>query len=184
MIRILTLITTVTVVSACAVPVRTTQVINLENEFDIRAAQAQTESGNGTVWGSAFMHQRNGNVVTCANNDVYLVPATDYAKERHGHVYADMPTATSTSLKRVDQLIFRPQKFFPDPPEYYLATKTTTCDEQGNFQFVDVKDGDYFVNASVYWTEENWEVETNEGGSLARRVTVANGIAPQVVLTP
>ncbi|HLR78584.1 MAG TPA: hypothetical protein VK062_05995 [Burkholderiaceae bacterium] len=173
MTRTLTLIATVAVTAGC------TTAVNVQNDFDVRAAQAQMEAGNGSVAGTAFMLKRNGDVVTCAGNEVYLVPATDYAKERFSRMYPGMPTTTATSLKHVDEIMFRRQVFFPDPPAYYLATKATICDENGNFAFHDIKDGDYFVNTSVYW-----EDDINHGGTMARRVIVENGVAPQVTLTP
>lgn len=179
MARILTTIAAVSVMAGCSVPLGTSRVINLENTFDVRAAQAQTKPGTGLVSGSALMPKRGGDMATCAGNEVHLVPATKYAEERFGHMYPGTPTAATTSVKSIDEIMFRHQAFFPDPPEYRLAMKVTTCDDQGNFEFTDVLDGDYFVNTTVYW-----KADTREGAALAKRVTVANGVTQRLILTP
>lgn len=158
--------------------IATPTVIEISSEFDSMAAQSQIEPGKGYISGTAFMRQRGGGVVTCAGNNVTLVPSTAYARERLAHIYQSTPTSDKTSVRDVRESIINPQQFMPSPIAYKNLVKETICDAQGNFEFTDIKDGDYFIVTSVYW-----ETPSPQGGVLAKSVNVKSGKAPRVILS-
>jgi len=173
----------------CVGKVGMSTAINLRAPFDAQAASGQLEPGSATINGSAFINWLDDRVVTCAGKEVHLTPATEYAIERFSHMYGTTPTYTSTSMRSVYKVMYRRQVFFPDPFTYKLNARSTTCNARGEFVFHDVKDGDYFVTAGIYWKVDpitadiNWPMDTDQGGSLAKRVSVANGQADHLVLS-
>src|SRR5690606_36651641 len=68
-----------------AAPVGT--VYRIDTAYDKTLAARLLSNGPNTVTGSASVRQRNGTVVTCAGQTVYLVPATDYARIRVRALY-------------------------------------------------------------------------------------------------
>lgn len=175
--------------AGCTGKVGMTTAINLQNTFDAQAASEQLEPGNATISGSASINWLDDQTVTCAGKRVHLVPVTEYAIERFGHMYGTVPTYASTSMRSVYKVLYRRQVFFPDPFTYKLNAKSTVCDGQGQFRFYDVKDGDYFITAGIYWkvdpitSDLHGPMEYDQGGSLAKRVSVLNGHADHVILS-
>lgn len=158
--------------------VATPTVIEISSVFDPVEAQNQIDPGKGSISGTAFMRQRGGGVVTCAGNDVSLVPSTAYARERLAHIYQGTPKSDATSVRSARDYRMNPQEFSPSPAAYKNLVKATICDAQGNFEFTDIKDGDYFIVTSVYW-----ETPSPQGGVLAKSVNVKSGKAPRVILS-
>ena len=71
-------------------------------------------------------------------------------------------------------------RFQPDPSTFYQLTKDTVCDAQGNFQFMNVADGTFYVVSRITWMVGY----SAQGGSIMQQVTVQGGDAKQVVLSP
>lgn len=152
--------------------------VNLMSTFDEAQARELIKAGTGIVSGTAFLRQNGGGVVTCAGSKVTILPATKYSSERLSVIYGDFLSTGKTSFASAFSLKHQPQQFDPDPPGYYAATKSTTCDAQGNFLLEDIQDGDYFVVTNVTWT-----VRSIQGGTLATKVTVKNSKSPKLIMT-
>eukprot|EP01041_Mallomonas_annulata_P017243 gene17243-35624_t len=138
--------------------------VQLGLSFDSAMASALLVDGVNMVKGSAFMRQRGGGVVTCAGADVYLVPATPYAKRRITYLYGTEGPSGSNS-RRADV------RFEPEAPNYMTLVKRTKCDAQGSFAFDRVADGEFYVQTQVAWQVAN----RLQGGNLMHLVKVQGG---------
>lgn len=145
--------------------------VNISGAFDEALARRLVGDGVNTIKGNAFMRQRGGGVVTCAGSDVFLIPATAYAKERMAYLY-------DTSGESGDNSHRRDFRFNPDPPGYTSIVRKTRCDSQGNFVFDRVADGEFFVQTRVLWM-----VGSLQGGNLMHRVTVRNNQVASVIMS-
>ncbi|TXL66259.1 peptidase associated/transthyretin-like domain-containing protein [Zeimonas arvi] len=138
-------------------------VYRIDTPYDDTLAARLLANGPNTVTGSASVRQRNGTVVTCAGQPVFLVPATDYARIRVRALYG--------SDERGASLDGRSYRFDPDPPEYAKLVRQAQCDANGRFRFDRVASGTFFLTAVVRWQEG----ERRAGGSLMQRVTTGGG---------
>lgn len=150
------------------------QTIPLSESFDEEKAQSMIEPGPNTVSGSALIRQDGGGIVTCAGNEVYLVPATAYAKERVSYLYANYTKGYKPYMQAMRI------QFTPDEPAYRSLTKQTRCDAQGNFEFTDVANGDFYLSTHIVWNVSY----TKQGGMLMQRVMLNDGQHEKVVMTP
>lgn len=143
----------------------------IDTPYDKTLAARLLANGPNTVTGSASVRQRDGSVVTCAGQPVYLVPATDYARVRVRALYG--------SDERGASLDGRGYRFEPDPPEYSKLVRQAQCDANGRFRFDRVASGTFFLTAVVRWQEG----ERRAGGSLMQQVTTGGGRAVNVTLS-
>lgn len=165
------------VLSGCAIPGAQQKVYSMTESFDEAAVSGMIAKGDGKIDGTAFLRQQGGGVVTCAGNEVRLVPASKYAAQRMVTIYESSFANGEVRLLGV----YAPNAsavFSPNPSAYLTLTRSTICDAQGNFEFRDIKDGLYFVVAKVVW-----QVRSAQGGSLATRVTVKDGKAARVIMS-
>jgi hypothetical protein len=142
--------------------------------FNEKKAADIFKEGRNRISGNALIRQSGGGVVTCAGNKIDLVPATNYAAERMQLVYR------SDTEGYVPEAEAKQFDFQPDPIEYYGYRTSTTCDSQGNFRFEDVVDGSFYLVTKVVW-KVGYVVQ---GGTLMKKVSVANESRKKVVLTP
>lgn len=164
--------------SACHFPTIPTFTHNMKNEFDVKQAQNLLKNGKNTIIGNAFLRQRGGGIVTCAGQEVHLIPATVYADERMFYLYLGVKQGFTSAL---------PQKnivFIPDSSEYKNLMKKTICDSSGHFKFNNIADGSFYITVPVIW-----EIATNqyhrsiEGGYLMQKVEVEKGKVKEIVIT-
>lgn len=157
--------------TACVLPPQE-QPVTLLAPFDQAQALAMLAPGTNTVKGSALMRQQGGGVVTCAGNQVVLVPATAYATERFHAIYGP----------NLDAAMARPHRivFSPNPPGYAAAMHQAQCDAQGYFTFERVGDGVYYVTTPVSWLVGG----VQQGGYLMKRLTLKGGETATAVLAP
>src|SRR5690606_24754371 len=148
----------------------------ISGEFDEQYARQQIADGEGSILGTAFLRQQGGGVVTCAGQDTHLIPITGYATDRLTQIYGSEPLIGSTSYR--DARTMGPVTFVPDIPAYRESTKVTKCDAQGNFEFANIKDGEYYITTGVVWV-----VGARQGGALATKVKVHNGKSSKVIMT-
>ena len=127
--------------------------------------------GTNTIKGSGLIRQQGGGVVTCAGNEVVLIPATAYSTERMKAIY---PSAEG-GLTVLGEI-----RFEPNPPEYRTTVRTTKCDAQGSFVYDRVADGKFFVVSSVVW----YVRDIRQGGNMMKSVTLSGGETKTVVLSP
>lgn len=139
--------------------------------FDLQVALDQLKDGPNRIKGSAVLRRNDGAAITCAGSDVWLVPATKYARARimalyggvtRGYRDARMPAPNMSD----DQLSL-----------YRSAWRTTTCDAQGFFSFANVKDGEFYVVTSITW------MNGAQGGNLMHQISLSGGETKEVVLT-
>jgi len=130
-------------------------------------------TGAGTLKGSAFLRTNGGAVKTCAGYDVQLLPYSPYAAERMRFIYGSDTSGNLFGPRRA-------WKFTPDEPEFYKALRKTVCDANGEFEFDNLPNGDYFVIAKVTWDIGN---VYDESGTMMEKVSIANGATEKVTLT-
>lgn len=128
--------------AGCASMSRPVASVALREPFDESAAQAMLEPGPNTIACTAQVPPRDGSTVSSAVRSATLIPATPYAAERMRAMFgSDERGSTSSPAPR----------FTPDCPAYAQASRQAVGDEDGLFEFTHVKDGDYFVVATVDW---------------------------------
>lgn len=157
-------------ISGCASQER----VRILSPFDKMATAALLAPGKNTIAGSGLIRQKGGGVVTCAGLKVLLIPTTNYSVERIRAIFKD---STHANLP----LYRREPSFDPDPIEYAQLTKESTCDAQGNFEFSNLSDGQFFLISKIYW-----QVSDNnmQGSVIMRRVNAFDGATVKVVLSP
>jgi hypothetical protein len=166
--RILPALALAVALSGCATP----QIIKSNIPFDKAQAEALLRPGTNTIKGSALIKQNMGTTVTCAGNEVSLIPATRHAEDRLTQIYGS------------------PQKGFRQArgynadnanPDYLKLIKISTCNAQGFFTFSNVADGDFFITTAVVWRTNPYFLD---GGSLMQRVQISGGKEVEIVLAP
>jgi hypothetical protein len=156
-------------ISAC-MPRRELQEYRVRAPFDEAMAKTLLLPGTGTIKGNAFLRQNGGGVVTCAGSTVSLIPATGYAKERMMMIYGSYESGYTQSAEF---------KFHDDNNSYFVHTRTTKCDSQGNFEFGNVAAGEFYVSTIVSWTVGY----ARQGGALMHKYTITDGRVSTEVLT-
>ena len=143
----------------------------MSTPFSTKEVAFINKSGPATISGQGFFRQRGGGVVTCAGEEVNLIPAGQYAKE-----------FITKSFRNVNggviPVIMAPQ--VQHSPEFSKFQRKTQCDAQGNFEFKNVANGEYYVATKVLWQVGNQILP--EGGALAELVRVQGGQSQKVVL--
>lgn len=147
--------------------------VQLQNRFDKDEAEQAMKPGKNKILGNAFVRQMGGGVVTCAGNAVELIPITKYSNERILAIYGN------TGEGFIDVYNMKNITFTPDDYDYHTLRKRTTCDSQGNFDFDNVADGEYFITTGAVW-----HVGSNpQGGGLMKRIFVNGGETKKIVMS-
>lgn len=148
--------------------------ITLQNSYDADATRTLLENGDATIKGSALLRQAGGGVVTCAGNEVNLIPVTPYSTERISYLYGN---TTRAFLDPYNQNI----SGFANDNQEYLASgmKKAMCDAQGYFKFNNIKPGAYYITTRIIWQAGYMP----EGGGLMQKVDVAKGETKEIVLS-
>lgn len=134
-------------------------------------AEAALDGGTGEIRGSALIRQRGGTVVTCAGNEVFLIPHTPSAQRELRRVFG----GDRGFMPRGGSPMFGGGQVVVPPPNH----RSTTCDAQGFFSFDEVNAGDWFIMTSIVW-----EVADNyQGGALLGQASLEPGEAREIVLT-
>lgn len=149
----------------------------LQGSFDADAARKQLKAGDNTIVGSAFFPLQDGDVRFASGKEVYLIPSTEYARERMLKIYGNL---THGHRSAGDGFVTFPGT----PQEYFDLQKTTMAGARGEFKFTGLTDGEYFVVTGLTW---RWEDRTHKylsGGYLMRKVSVSGGETQEIVLAP
>ncbi len=120
-----------------------------------RTLAAWEGSGPAAVQGTAYITRPDGQAVTCANSEVYLMPEnneTDALLTQAPAALLAMPDADT---------------------RHYL--RRTLCDGQGRFAFNGVPALNWIVATSVKWGVPVKYGTAWHGGPLAQRVTLKPG---------
>ena len=158
-----------TVLTIACVPQVST--VPLQQPFDKAQADRLLRPGNNTIKVNAFLRQAGGGVVTCAGEEVGLVPATEMAKERitalYGSVNGGYRDIHAGNIK-----------FENADPAYIVTQKTALCSSDGRVIFEKVTNGDFYIVTRVIWM-----VQVAQGGTLAKLISVKGGETKDVVLS-
>jgi hypothetical protein len=138
---------------------------------DAEEASAMLGPGTGTIKGSALLRQRGGGVVTCAGNDVFLIPATLSAVAELRRVFGD----DKGYVERGGDTNFGGGKLVAPPK----PNRSSLCNAQGFFTFSKVRAGKWYVMTNVTWTVN----DDYQGGTLLGTADVAEGEETEIVLT-
>ena len=129
--------------------------------------------GKNTIKGSAFLRTRGGEVRTCAGLQARIIPSgevTDaFVHRAYGSISGGMSRRTTWAALPFDEF-----------------SQMTTCNIQGEFEFIGLPDGRYYVTAVVSWEAVGGSYTPNlqqQGGTIATAVTLAGGEVKSVVLT-
>lgn len=144
----------------------------MKNKFDVNQAQEQLKEGKSKLEGSAFLRQNGGGVVTCAGQEVFLFPYTDYANELLSLMYG-------SSEKGISAWYTTKYKFINEDPNYPNYKKNSFCDAQGKFVFEKLSSGTYFAITNVSWRVGY----DQQGGFLMQKVTLGKSETKNIVIT-
>ena len=136
--------------------------------YDSSEVEWSKLSGNSKIFGSGFLRQSGGGVVSCAGNEVSLIPASSYANERLNYLFGNL------------QKGYNPNRYIDEASSSYLDDmRVTICDVDGKFEFNDIPSGVYYVTTRVEWMVGN----SGQGGSLMQKVEIGQNESRRVVLT-
>lgn len=175
--KLITALTACLLISGCA-SVPTGQTVFVNGKFDVADVTAKMQPGTAKLSGTAFLRQRGGGVVTCAGQEVVLLPVTDYATDRLNHIYHSAPRTGTTAYADYYSPRHR-DRFSPDLPEYQELVHKTLCDAQGNFEFKNIQYGRYYITTGVIWQVGY----ATHGGALATQVHVNSDDVQRVILS-
>jgi hypothetical protein len=145
----------------------------MQASFDPQEVSWFEQKGTNSIQGSALIRQGGGGVITCAGNEVHLVPVSRYATERMLAIYG----STKRGYSRVGNAVIK-----GEPDYFYITTsQTKRCDAQGYFSFTDLPDGSFYMVTLITWRVSEYR---SAGGALMERITLENGENGEVVLTP
>lgn len=145
--------------------------IEVSEPFNANEVAYIKKSGRANISGQAFFRQRGGGVVTCAGNDVGLIPAGRYTKEFITRGFGNVNGGTIPA-------ILAPQ--VKHPAEFSRFQRKTVCDAEGDFEFRGVANGDYYVTTIVLWEVPGQIIP--EGGALAKFVRIRGGQSQRVIV--
>ena len=138
---------------------------------DVDLATTMLGQGASTIKGSALLRQRGGNVVTCAGNDVYPVPATPSAGSELQRVFGGDKGYVARGGGT-----FLGGGTLVEPPQ---PNRKSVCNAQGFFTFPNVRAGKWYVMTSIVWTVS----DNYQGGSLLGSAEIADGQEAEIVLS-
>lgn len=145
----------------------TIQTVNLPTPFDPEQAAFILEQGSATITGTSTIKDSVGEVITCAGNNVYLVPVNEYSRERFTYLFGGSAKGFSP-----DEVI-RKIKFKPDPPEFRKYMRVGTCNYIGQFSFKNVPAGRYYIGTNIISEIDGYN--TIDGGAYAKEITLKKG---------
>ncbi|WP_226663284.1 hypothetical protein [Microbulbifer aggregans] len=148
----------------------------LTSQFDANEVSWSEGKGTATISGQSFVQTRGGQPRTCAGRPVNLVPVSAYAEERIRILYGNTYQGYNSAFTGVKA------KFVPDVFEFRSTIRNATCDAQGNFEFSGIPAGDYFVISSITWVVDNPFIP--QGGTMMKKVSIAEGESTRAILTP
>ncbi len=121
------------------------------------------------------MRTRGGDVKICAGFEARILPKSAYSTERLTKIYGspDGGYRNSYAIPTLD----------PAPAAFDAPMRKTTCDSQGNFEFTNLPDGDYFVGSTVTWSAPGQYGLSQQGGWIMLPVSLKGGETKSIVLT-
>lgn len=154
----------------------TTSIVKINENFDSKIASEQLKTGECSIKGSAFIKQAGGGIVTCAGREITLIPVTKYAEERITNIYGSNIGGFVPNYS----LNFNRIIFIPDDENYHKLCLNTLGDAQGNFEFNNIKEGEYYLTTGITWLVSQY---TYSGGILCKRIVVSKNNNDKMILT-
>ena len=104
--------------------------------------------GKNTVKGFAVLRTVGGEARTCAGLEAALTPPSQYADERMQLLFG----GTAKGARPLSYAAMTGQPIIAQADLKYLSlSHNARCDGQGNFQFDNVGDGDWYLTTTVAW---------------------------------
>lgn len=156
--------------SACVEPINVQPTV----PFNFQEVAYINQRGAAAIEGQAFMRQQGGGVVTCAGEEVRLIPAGSYGTQRLQAIYG---TGDRGFIS-----LYTPTQADVTSAEYqawWAASRVTSCDAQGNFRIDGVANGNYFLLTGVRWMAG----DIAQGGFLMHRVNISGGQSQRILLS-
>ena len=149
--------------------------VRLTTDLNLYELKWFLKKGKGVIKGRAFLITDHGRI-TCKNQEVKLIPVSEYSKERMLWLYK----STEEGFRRIEEGMI---KFTPDRSIYYSLLKVTRCDKNGNFLFKDLPEGEYFIVADVVLNSPSGgSLFRKVGGSIMKKIKLKEGEIKEVVL--
>jgi hypothetical protein len=125
--------------------------------FNPAQARVMLDPGNNHIVGRALLWLSSGGVISCAGESATLYPATHYAYEWARLTYESVENG---KFKPPD-FAYRPKSEGPvnliADPAFLETSRSVACDNDGNFSFERVGDGEYYVVARIAWQQHIWD---------------------------
>jgi hypothetical protein len=139
----------------------------VHNKFDDKNFEPYAKQGTSSIVGQAFLKTMGGEVRFGAGNEVSLTPSIAYTDELVGFI----------SSRGLDETIYiaTPIELRHKIQNYI---RTTTADGNGQFEFKDIPNGDYYLEVGIYWL-----AGSSTTGSVVRKKVKLTGAQLKVMLT-
>jgi len=121
--------------------------------------------GTSSIVGQAFLKTRGGDIKFAAGNMVTLNPVTTYSTEWF-NIY-----------------ILQNRRMELTDPRTTPFNRQTTADGNGNFEFRNLRAGEYYIATYVYWQVPSSGGLRQTGRIFGKRVKVGKGESVKVILT-
>lgn len=141
--------------------------VPIENEFEEGEISWFSDTGNGSIKGVAQFKSKTGEVKYGSQFRIELMPYTSYTEERLTKIYKESEEGSVFIQDGVP-------RFIPDPHGYH-KTLQTLCDSEGQFEFNQLPEGEYYIIAFMIWDEKVNEQKVLNGGGIMRRVSLSEG---------
>lgn len=125
------------------------------------------QKGFGMIIGNAFIRKNDGAIVSCAGQQVLLIPVSSYADERMEYLYQSIDSGHNVS-RRVDDA----------DPRYIQSFVNKVCDVDGRFKFDSLPGGDYYVISNVWWGDP-----IQGGANLMKRVSIVSDEIKEITMS-
>jgi len=167
--RKFSILAVILILTSCA----TAPAFQTQSTYDRDQVSWSFKEGTGKIEGDGFLMRRDGMLVKCAGQGVFLVPVSEYSIERFTFIYGTPNGGYNTAGYG--------RRIADDPdPVYVEDHRSSFCDVDGKFTFDNLPAGEYFVQTAVIWQVNDY---VNEGGTVSRRVKVEEGKTSKVSLT-
>jgi hypothetical protein len=162
-----------------AANVRQPEPVRIETPFDSAAVAWAAGEGPNRIEGTALLRTVGGEPRTCAALPVTISPWSRYSGERIAHLYGSLRSGYNARPPHGRMI-----RWVNDNQAFYESVRSTSCDAAGRFEFDDLPDGEWFVEAVVTWeVPRAGFVGGPQGGTLMQRVKVVGGHKQKLVLT-
>ncbi len=151
-----------------------TQNVALKTSFNPDDAAYILTDGTATISGSSAVIDASGEKITCAGNNVYLVPVNDYSHERYQYLFGNATKGFSPDS------VIQKVRFTPDNPEFRKYMRVSTCTYTGEFSFENVPEGQYYIGTNIISELDGYN--TIEGGAYAKEITIKPGQSLKIEL--